>query len=166
MAKRDDILKAAESEFELHGFHAVPVDRVISSAQVSPRTLYAHFSSKEELAVSVLEQRHDRFLMQLERAALESAEAMEGIWSALADWLSNTRAVGCLFLRAQGEFANERVTSLVAKQKRDLVNMLRRYDIDAEALALLIEGATATAPVLGASRAVDIARKLWRGRAT
>jgi len=47
--KRDAILKAAAAEFRANGFEATSMDRIASVAEVSKRTVYNHFPSKEEL---------------------------------------------------------------------------------------------------------------------
>ena len=52
--KHLDIINAAKEEFIEHGFLAANMDRITSSAEVSKRTLYRHFESKEVLFESVL----------------------------------------------------------------------------------------------------------------
>lgn len=52
--KHFDIINAAKVEFIEHGFLAANMDRITSSAEVSKRTLYRHFESKEVLFESVL----------------------------------------------------------------------------------------------------------------
>ncbi|MBE1274611.1 TetR/AcrR family transcriptional regulator [Enterovibrio baiacu] len=52
--KRLAIINAAREEFIQHGFIAANMDRVCTSAEVSKRTLYRHFESKEVLFESVL----------------------------------------------------------------------------------------------------------------
>ncbi len=47
--KREAILKAALGEFEARGYRETSMDRVADSAQVSKRTVYNHFASKELL---------------------------------------------------------------------------------------------------------------------
>ena len=47
--KRDAILKAAAAEFRANGFEATSMDRIAFVAEVSKRTVYNHFPSKEEL---------------------------------------------------------------------------------------------------------------------
>jgi len=47
--KRSAILKAAAAEFRAHGFEATSMDRIAAAAEVSKRTVYNHFPSKEEL---------------------------------------------------------------------------------------------------------------------
>lgn len=52
--KHLDIINAAKEEFIEHGFLAANMDRITASAEVSKRTLYRHFESKEVLFESVL----------------------------------------------------------------------------------------------------------------
>ena len=48
------IIAAAKAEFIEHGFIAANMDRISQVAEVSKRTLYRHFDSKEALFISVL----------------------------------------------------------------------------------------------------------------
>lgn len=48
------IIEAAKNEFIEHGFVAANMDRISQMAEVSKRTLYRHFESKEVLFVAVL----------------------------------------------------------------------------------------------------------------
>ncbi len=52
--KRQAIIDAAKEEFIQYGFLAANMDRICTSAEVSKRTLYRHFESKELLFESVL----------------------------------------------------------------------------------------------------------------
>jgi len=47
--KREDIIEAAEHEFRTNGFRSTSMDRIAKTAQVSKRTVYNHFESKESL---------------------------------------------------------------------------------------------------------------------
>lgn len=52
--KRDAIVQAAMAEFREHGFHGTSMDRVAAAAQVSKRTVYNHFPSKDELFEAIV----------------------------------------------------------------------------------------------------------------
>ena len=52
--KHLDIIEAAKKEFIEHGFIAANMNTISASAEVSKRTLYRHFESKEILFESVL----------------------------------------------------------------------------------------------------------------
>ena len=65
------ILAAARELFLDHGFDAVAMDMVAQQAPVSKATLYAHFSSKEELFTAVVVDEAHRVLAEVWRAAPE-----------------------------------------------------------------------------------------------
>lgn len=52
--KRDAILQAAIAEFRTHGFDATSMDKIAASAEVSKRTVYNHFPSKDDLFATIL----------------------------------------------------------------------------------------------------------------
>ena len=52
--KREAIVQAAIAEFRVTGFEATSVDKVAARAEVSKRTLYNHFASKDELFAEIL----------------------------------------------------------------------------------------------------------------
>lgn len=163
MSKRDDILVAAESVFEQNGFYAVPMDRLIQEAAVSPRTLYRYFGSKTELAGSVLRERAHRFVEQL-RSARDTSRPVEALLDRLEIWLDTNPATGCLFLRALGEYQNDEISEIVHGYKQSLqelcLDLSGGESVRASSLVLLIEGSTALAPVIGASEAISLAKQL------
>ncbi|GAL05037.1 transcriptional regulator TetR family [Photobacterium aphoticum] len=57
--KRLAIIDAAKAEFMQHGFLAANMDRISAAAEVSKRTLYRHFESKENLFEAVLTILHE-----------------------------------------------------------------------------------------------------------
>ncbi|AQA17627.1 hypothetical protein BST95_04625 [Halioglobus japonicus] len=62
--KRLDILAAARTEFLETGFRDTSIDRAAERAQVSKRSLYNHFASKEALFGAIAEQ----FVAELQQA--------------------------------------------------------------------------------------------------
>ncbi len=58
--KRDAIVQAAIGEFREHGFNGTSMDRVAAAADVSKRTVYNHFPSKEALFEAILGHLWDR----------------------------------------------------------------------------------------------------------
>lgn len=52
--KRGAIVRAAVAEFREHGFAGTSMDRVAAAAQVSKRTVYNHFPSKDGLFEAIL----------------------------------------------------------------------------------------------------------------
>jgi TetR/AcrR family transcriptional regulator of autoinduction and epiphytic fitness len=52
--KRAAILQAAIDEFRQHGFAATSMDKIAATAEVSKRTVYNHFPSKDDLFSAIL----------------------------------------------------------------------------------------------------------------
>ena len=60
--KRERILRAAVKVFARNGFHATRVSEVAKAAGVADGTIYLYFKSKDELLVSLFEDRVERLL--------------------------------------------------------------------------------------------------------
>ena len=58
--KREDIIEAAAKEFKASGFRATSMDRIAATAQVSKRTVYNHFASKDVLFQAITQELCDR----------------------------------------------------------------------------------------------------------
>lgn len=89
--KRDAILQAAILEFRNNGFEATSMDKIAATAEVSKRTVYNHFPSKDDLFSAIL--------LQLWQTAV-TQEALEyqttGSLSAqLEDFLSRKMRMLC-----------------------------------------------------------------------
>lgn len=54
--KREAIVQAAIAEFRANGFEVTSMDKIAAAAEVSKRTVYNHFPSKEELFAEILQQ--------------------------------------------------------------------------------------------------------------
>src|SRR5580693_4937057 len=70
--KRERILDAAVRVFARKGFHATRVSEVAKAAGVADGTIYLYFKSKDELLISLFEDRLERLLAVL-RSALPAA---------------------------------------------------------------------------------------------
>ncbi|ESR25976.1 TetR/AcrR family transcriptional regulator [Lutibaculum baratangense] len=167
MSTRTDIIAAAEKAFDGGGFHGTGMDALVRAAGVSSRTLYKHVGSKDELALSVLKARQERFEQAVD------GDGVDGLFTGLQRWIDREGANGCLFLRAHGEYRSRHpaFAALVREHKdafareiaRRVEQELGRPD---EALAaeieILFEGATAAAVYRGAAAAVESARRAAR----
>jgi AcrR family transcriptional regulator len=174
MTKAQNILSTAERLFDYQGFHATGIDQIVREAQVTPRTLYRHFHSKEQLVLKVLEERELRFFRKLQQC-IENKENSIPNWAAvfneLENWFTEESDRGCLFLRALGEYRHketEIVQTVLIHKQRTLDFLMCQFaqassnhlkDI-AESLMLIIEGAVALAPVFGGEATIQRANKL------
>jgi TetR/AcrR family transcriptional regulator of autoinduction and epiphytic fitness len=69
--KREDILNAALKTFKEQGVQATSMDQLAETANVSKRTVYNHFDSKETLVLSLLHEMWEQFML---RASVESID--------------------------------------------------------------------------------------------
>ncbi|MBX7196991.1 MAG: TetR family transcriptional regulator [Sandaracinaceae bacterium] len=69
--KRERILRAATKVFARKGFYATKVSEVAKAAGVADGTIYLYFENKDDLLVSLFEDRILRLLSTLERALAE-----------------------------------------------------------------------------------------------
>jgi AcrR family transcriptional regulator len=60
MARRDEILEAAEICFARQGFHQTTMRDIIRQSGLSAGCIYGHFAAKEELIEAIGERRHAR----------------------------------------------------------------------------------------------------------
>ena len=165
--KRDQLLETAERLFYDEGFHATGIDRVIEKAGVARMTLYKHFPSKDALIGAVMARREQAYWQAL-NGAVAAAEGVgrSGLRAAIrahGDWLRALGTNGCFFLKALGEY-NAHAPSIakaVSRHKQDLIaffdHLLTRERVadraPAEQIVLILEGATALAPVIEIGRA-------------
>ena len=75
---RADLTDAAERLFAERGFDDVTIDQIAEAADVSPRTFYRYFASKEDLVLGGMDEMHDLF-----RALLATRPADEPVVDSL-----------------------------------------------------------------------------------
>lgn len=86
--KRAAILRAALGQFSRYGLHGTSIDRIAAESGISKSNLLYHFSSKEDLYVSVLRELLDVWLEPLRGFSAEQDPAR-----ALADYIRRKLAV-------------------------------------------------------------------------
>lgn len=81
--KRQQILTAAEQMFKEYGYAGTSMDKVAEVAEVSKRTVYNHFPSKEELFNAIV-LTHLRHLKQVDDQPFDASVAIDEQLKALA----------------------------------------------------------------------------------
>jgi AcrR family transcriptional regulator len=107
---RQKILDAAYGLFWRQGFVRVSMDQIAGSANVTKRTLYQHFRSKDDLIAEALAHSSELALARLEQFRLPATrDAMiDSCFAQLADWASKPRWAGAGFTRVVVELADLR----------------------------------------------------------
>ncbi len=91
------MLEAAKNVFLRDGYSGASMDTVSREAGVSKATLYAHFSSKENLFAAVISAecaRHIRVLEQVEAEKLPIREALIKFGTNFVDFLESAEVIG------------------------------------------------------------------------
>ena len=70
---RSRIIEAADRLFYTQGYSSTGINQIIEEAGVAKASLYAHFPSKEALAVAYLERRHRAWFDELRGVVERSA---------------------------------------------------------------------------------------------
>ncbi|NKB23025.1 MAG: TetR family transcriptional regulator [Kiritimatiellae bacterium] len=175
LSKREQIVTEALKLFYRNGFHATGIDRIISEAKVSKKTLYNHFRSKDELVLATLRKRDELFrnyiMRETELRSRTPRERLLAIFDVIEAWFQESSFSGCMFINASAEFSesDHPCHILCAEHKRLVREYLRDLAVQAEAQApeelskqlnLLIEGATVEAHVCGDHDAASPAKRI------
>ncbi|MEZ8509205.1 TetR/AcrR family transcriptional regulator [Vibrio splendidus] len=151
---RDQIAASLEVAFSQQGFAEPSVAQLKTACNVSLRTLYKHFPSKEAMIVGALEHRHQRYLsLLLEDSPRSGYQAITHIFNKLQQWMEEYAPHGCLSMNALAAFPdNELINQAVIEHKKEVQALMakqsQREDLASE-LFLLHEGVSSAWPVLG-----------------
>lgn len=158
-AKRTEqrILKAAYELFYRTGFSRVSVDAIAAGAHVTKRTLYHHFTSKDELLARALALQHDFALERIEAWSSELegdlGAVIDRLFADLARWARKPRWGAAGFTRLVMELADlpgHPARAVARRHKGAVAAVLTRLLAErgatcpaerAEELMLLLEGA-------------------------
>lgn len=181
---RKRILDAAYRLFRRQGYSRVSMDEIAAAATVTKRTLYYHFTSKDQLLADVLEAQHHLALAAFrtfgDRLSGSPEAIVDGLFKELAVWSDKPRWAGSGFTRLVIELADlpGHPARLIARRHKamlegHLAELLARSGVAraaevAREIWLLSEGAISLILVHGdrgyAAAAAQAARKLLRGR--
>ncbi|SHH29956.1 TetR/AcrR family transcriptional regulator [Ferrimonas marina] len=152
-----------EQAFSEQGFAEPGVAQLKTISQVSLRTLYKHYPSKEAMVIGALEHRHQRYSTLLQGTeSMTPSEAVNALFDRLADWMRDEAPHGCLSVNALAAFPDsaairDAVNGHKQAVRQQLGRLSGRPDL-ATALFLLHEGASSSWPLL-ADAAIDAARQ-------
>jgi AcrR family transcriptional regulator len=168
-AMRQRILDTADRLFYGQGIRAVGVDTIAAEIGISKRTLYNHFSSKDELIVAYLSRR----IRPGTVSDLPPVEQILGDFDRLERSFASGVFRGCPFINAVAELkepahaANRLAVAFKEQRRVRFRHLLERLGVaDADALAtqlqLLVDGAIAAALVRGDAKVARVARDAAR----
>jgi AcrR family transcriptional regulator len=169
--KKRQIVEAAFKLFKARGFYATGVDLIMQTANVSKRTLYKYFPTKNDLIVAVLDYyrtTYAEYLNQiLNQKDYSSREKILAIFEDAKQWFEDINFHGCLAVNAMGEFSgkDQAIENSCIRFKRWEIEVLQTLskDIDSKQpdklaykLFVLLEGMSSIAQVTKGTCPVDM----------
>jgi AcrR family transcriptional regulator len=156
------LIAAAERLFYAEGIHAVGVDRLCAEAEVSKRSLYQHFSGKDEVVTAMLQAQAAKAAAQLATEGRSPRERILAVFDALDQAADSADFAGCPFVGAATELKDRDhpAVAIARQQKAALTEYFaeairagggRDADVLALQLTLIFDGASAYAMVRGGS---------------
>ncbi len=111
---RERLLAAAEELFYAEGVH-IGVDRLCEAAQVSKRSMYQHFGSKDEVLVEMLKQRAPQVMAGLD-TAVDAAprDRILAVFDSLHAQAQTPEFHGCPFVNVATELKDHRHPASIA----------------------------------------------------
>lgn len=150
---REQIAASLEVAFSKYGFAEPSVAQLKIACNVSLRTLYKHYPSKEAMIIGALEYRHHKYLsFLLNESSTHGVESVFNIFNKLGQWMKEHAPHGCLSMNAMAAFPdNLQICQSVKKHKEEVRQLLghksQREDLST-ALFLLHEGVSSAWPLL------------------
>ena len=154
---RARVLEAAYKLFRRQGYSRVTMDDIAEAAELTKRTIYHHFNSKDQLLADVLESQHHLALQAFrtfgDNLSGSAETIVEAMFQDLAVWADRPRWVGSGFTRLVIELADlpGHPARLIARRhkaqlEKCLAELLARSGVSrpselARAVWLLSEGA-------------------------
>src|ERR1700736_3116447 len=83
---RETIISVALALFAKQGYEQTTIAEIADAAEVSPRTIFAYFPSKEDILFSDVPEIHERFAQALEHRA-EGVTALDALRNIIAESL-------------------------------------------------------------------------------
>lgn len=98
---QEKIAARLEQAFAAHGFAELGVAELRAQADVSLRTLYKYFPSRDDMVLAALEHRHARYVAFIFADLPErNNDALNAVFDRIGEWMSTNATEGCLFHNA------------------------------------------------------------------
>ena len=168
---RERVVDTAYELFHRNTLNTVGVDRIVAEAGVAKTTLYRHFPSKEDLAVSVLARHQEVWTtgwleQEIARRGETPAARLLALFDAFDMWFRRNDYEGCLFTRtlletrAPANPVRAAATAGLANVRALIRDLATDAGVrDAESFALKIQLLLLGATVAAVSGELDAARQ-------
>ncbi|NIC36659.1 TetR/AcrR family transcriptional regulator [Halomonas desiderata] len=132
---RERIIETASRLFFRQGYCSTGINQIISESGVAKASFYAHFPSKEDLAIAWLRQREELWMQQLSERVGQHQSAEKRIAAMYTMWYDQIREEGyrgCGFINMAGEFSSEEspIRACVRDHKRRVRQFVAKHVLD------------------------------------
>ncbi|MFP4537676.1 MAG: TetR/AcrR family transcriptional regulator [Dichotomicrobium sp.] len=163
---RDRIAQKLEETFAARGFAEPGVAELREASEVSLRTLYKYFPSRDDMVIAALDNRHQRYLAFLfSDLPDEPGAALDAIFERIGEWMRAGSPTGCMFHSAVAAHpGNAALMERLGRHKGEITaRMAEAADLPGheDELLMLHEGLTQSFTLLG-DRAVAGAKAMAR----
>ena len=97
---KERIIEAASDLFYFNGYNQTGINEILKVSGASKDSMYRHFGSKEDIAVTYLKERHITWvgdLLSYTESKKTNKEKLIGSFDYLNNWLVNVEFRGCSF---------------------------------------------------------------------
>ena len=112
------------------GLECVTIGNLAKKMNMSKSGLFAHFQSKENLQIAILDYAHDEFREHVILPALRTERGIQRIKALVENWIKwdSQLTGGCIFVIAGTEFSNRegKVRDCLMKQQDEWIDCLQR----------------------------------------
>jgi AcrR family transcriptional regulator len=162
------LIKTALQLFYSHGINSVGINEVLKQSGIAKKTLYNHFSSKDDLVLATLKYRNDIFTqwfkMTLARE-ISGEQSILSIFYGLDEWFNDKVPElsvfrGCFFINTAAEYSvvdspirlycrshKQDIRLLIAEKISSFINTSEEISILTDTICMLKEGAIVSALV-------------------
>ena len=165
-SKKELIINKATELFCRYGIANTGIDQIVEHADISKKTLYSHFPTKEILITGCLEYysrvfRTD-FINQVHLIGRTPREKLEAVFKVFENWFKDDCYAGCLFIKVLNEYPdiNGDVHKIAVHFKKEFKNLIQELCQSAEArdpanlateIMILTEGAIINSQIQNSS---------------
>jgi AcrR family transcriptional regulator len=159
------LLATADDLFYRRGVGAVTMAEMRDASGVSLRRIYSLYPAKADLVTAWLTRRHqtwsDWFRTSITERTGDGVAVVDAMFDALTEWLTATDHRGCAFINtlAETDVLTAEHRSVIKHHKQQLVGTIAEHVDDAEAIAVLIDGAIVQSAIFHTTAPVEAARR-------
>ncbi|MCD6430755.1 MAG: TetR/AcrR family transcriptional regulator [Deltaproteobacteria bacterium] len=138
-AKYLAIIEAALEAFSEYGYHDCPVSKIAQKAKVADGTIYLYFANKEEVLVSVFQEKMNRLISDIEELTTDCGNAWDKIEVLIRYHMSalGNNPVLANFLQIQLRQSSSKIRQGIAEPLRKFYRLIESFVEEGQAQGVI-----------------------------